>query len=139
MGEGGAVFTIAHETQCSWNRFRDWGRDCWCDTGSDNTCKKRFGWELGELPYGYDHKYIYSHLGYNLKITDMQAAIGHAQLDRIDDFIARRRTNFARLEAGLEAYEDIFILPKRRQSRIRPGLVFRSQCVTRRRLHVTIS
>ena len=83
MGEGGAVFTdkiVAEDA--SLESFRDWGRDCWCAPGKDNTCGKRFGWQLGDLPYGYDHKYTYSHLGYNLKITDMQAAVGLAQLDR---------------------------------------------------------
>ena len=112
MGEGGAVFTESAIMKRILESVRDWGRDCWCDPGYDNTCKKRFGWQLGELPFGYDHKYTYSHLGYNLKITDMQAAVGHAQLDRLDGFIASRRANFSRLKAGLKAYEDIFILPE---------------------------
>ena len=77
--------------------IRDWGRDCYCDPGKDNTCNKRFEWQLGELPFGYDHKYTYSHLGYNLKITDMQAAIGVAQLDRLDEFVAARRSKSAKL------------------------------------------
>ena len=75
--------------------LRDWGRDCYCAPGKDNTCNKRFDWKLGDLPHGYDHKYTYSHLGYNLKITDMQAAVGLAQLDRLDGFIALRKRNFA--------------------------------------------
>jgi len=112
MGEGGAVFTNGATLKRALESFRDWGRDCWCNPGCDNTCKKRFGWQLGELPFGYDHKYTYSHLGYNLKITDMQAAVGHAQMDRLDDFIARRRANFASLKATLKPHEDIFILPE---------------------------
>lgn len=112
MGEGGAVFANSARMKRILESLRDWGRDCWCNPGCDNTCKKRFGWQLGGLPFGYDHKYTYSHLGYNLKITDMQAAVGYAQLDRLDDFIARRRANFAFLKAGLKAHEDIFILPE---------------------------
>ena len=77
--------------------FRDWGRDCWCEPGKDNTCGKRFDWQLGELPCGYDHKYTYSHIGYNLKLTDMQAAVGVAQLEKLPDFIEARRRNFAPL------------------------------------------
>ena len=113
MGEGGAVFTNRRNLQArSWNSFRDWGRDCYCAPGKDNTCGTRFGWQLGDLPYGYDHKYTYSHLGYNLKITDMQAAVGLAQLDRLDDFIAARRRNFACLNDGPKPLEDILILPE---------------------------
>jgi CDP-6-deoxy-D-xylo-4-hexulose-3-dehydrase len=112
MGEGGAVFTNDSHLQKIMESFRDWGRDCYCDPGCDNTCNKRFGWKLGDLPKGYDHKYIYSHLGYNLKITDMQAAVGLAQLDHLEGFIAARRANFERLQAGLAAYEDVFILPR---------------------------
>jgi CDP-6-deoxy-D-xylo-4-hexulose-3-dehydrase len=112
MGEGGAVFGNSTTMKRILESVRDWGRDCWCDPGFDNTCKKRFDWDLGNLPHGYDHKYTYSHLGYNLKITDMQAAIGLAQLDKLDGFIARRRANFADLKAGLAAYEEIFILPE---------------------------
>ena len=94
MGEGGATFTWNPTLKRAMEAFRDWGRDCYCEPGNDNTCNRRFDWQLGELPYGYDHKYIYSHLGFNLKITDMQAAVGLAQLDHLDDFIAARRRNF---------------------------------------------
>jgi CDP-6-deoxy-D-xylo-4-hexulose-3-dehydrase len=97
MGEGGAVFTSDPLLKRIVESFRDWGRDCWCNPGCDNTCGKRFDWKLGDLPAGYDHKYIYSHLGYNLKITDMQAAIGLAQLDRLPGFISARQNNFANL------------------------------------------
>lgn len=112
MGEGGAVFTNDANLDKVMESFRDWGRDCYCDPGKDNSCAKRYGWRLGDLPKGYDHKYIYSHLGYNLKITDMQAAVGVAQLERLDDFIATRRRNFEYLREGLESVEDIFILPE---------------------------
>jgi CDP-6-deoxy-D-xylo-4-hexulose-3-dehydrase len=101
MGEGGAVFTSDPLLKRIVESFRDWGRDCWCNPGCDNTCGKRFDWQLGELPAGYDHKYVYSHLGYNLKITDMQAAIGLAQLDRLENFIAARQNNFAYLSERL--------------------------------------
>src|SRR5206468_1815884 len=86
--------------------------DCWCAPGKDNTCKKRFDWQLGDLPHGYDHKYIYSHLGYNLKLTDMQAAVGLAQLDRLPEFVKRRRHNFAYLTQRLKELEDVLILPQ---------------------------
>lgn len=112
MGEGGAVFTNRALLRRILESLRDWGRDCWCEAGCENTCNKRYGWQMGELPFGYDHKYTYSHLGYNLKITDMQAAVGYAQLDRLDDFVARRRVNFARLKAALKPYEAYFILPE---------------------------
>ncbi|MFV0279865.1 MAG: lipopolysaccharide biosynthesis protein RfbH [Rhodoblastus sp.] len=112
MGEGGAVFTNNAHMNKILESFRDWGRDCYCAPGKDDTCNKRFGWRLGDLPKGYDHKYIYSHLGYNLKITDMQAAVGLAQLDRLDGFIAERRVNFERLKKGLAAVEDAMILPE---------------------------
>jgi CDP-6-deoxy-D-xylo-4-hexulose-3-dehydrase len=92
--------------------FRDWGRDCWCAPGKDNTCGKRFDWQLGNLPCGYDHKYIYSHVGYNLKATDLQAAVGVAQLEKLDGFIATRRANFARLHAELSELEQYLILPQ---------------------------
>jgi CDP-4-dehydro-6-deoxyglucose reductase, E1 len=112
MGEGGAVFTNNANLNKIMESFRDWGRDCYCDPGADNSCNKRFGWKLGDLPQGYDHKYIYSHLGYNLKITDMQAAVGVAQLDRLDDFIVARRSNFDVLREGLAPLEDILVLPE---------------------------
>jgi len=111
-GEGGAVLTndpLLKKIICS---FRDWGRDCYCEPGHDNTCGKRFSWQLGKLPFGYDHKYIYSHIGYNLKITDMQAAIGCAQLKKLPKFIERRKRNFHYLYDCLEKYEKYFILPK---------------------------
>src|SRR5208337_2018378 len=92
--------------------FRDWGRDCWCQSGKDDTCKKRFKWHLGELPYGYDHKYIYSHFGYNLKVTDMQAAIGCAQLEKLPAFIEARKKNWRFLREGLDDLSDKFILPE---------------------------
>ena len=114
MGEGGAVFTQSPMVRRTMESIRDWGRDCYCEAGEDNTCKRRFDWQLGALPYGYDHKYTYSHLGYNLKITDMQAAVGVAQLDRLDDFVAARRSNFDYLKAGLRdaGLERFFILPE---------------------------
>jgi CDP-4-dehydro-6-deoxyglucose reductase, E1 len=91
--------------------FRDWGRDCWCAPGKDNTCGKRFDWQLGSLPCGYDHKYTYSHIGYNLKATDMQAAVGLAQMGKLESFIATRRRNFEYLHARLQPLQDYFILP----------------------------
>ncbi len=112
MGEGGAVFTSNTKIKRAVESLRDWGRDCWCDPGKDNTCGKRFDWELGELPKGYDHKYTYSHLGFNLKITDMQAAVALAQMDRVDAFVAARRRNFAGLRERLKRHEDSFILPE---------------------------
>lgn len=112
MGEGGAVFTSNSILKRAAESIRDWGRDCYCAPGKDNTCNKRFCWKLGDLPEGYDHKYIYSHLGYNLKITDMQAAVGLAQMQHLPEFIAARRRNFARLKAGLSDLQEIFILPE---------------------------
>jgi CDP-4-dehydro-6-deoxyglucose reductase, E1 len=112
MGEGGAVFTNNPELKRIAESFRDWGRDCYCAPGKDNSCKKRFCWQLGDLPYGYDHKYTYSHLGYNLKITDMQAACGLAQLDRAEEFIQKRRQNFAFLQERLASCEEFLILPQ---------------------------
>jgi len=111
-GEGGAVLVkkAAHKTIVE--SFRDWGRDCWCPPGCDNTCLKRYEWTLGELPEGYDHKYTYSHLGYNLKSGDIQAAIGLAQLDRLDSFIDLRRKNWAHLKSGLNGLEEYLILPE---------------------------
>ena len=112
MGEGGAVFCGSSRLKRALESLRDWGRDCYCAPGQDDTCKKRFGWALGELPFGYDHKYTYSHLGYNLKITDMQAAVGLGQLDRLDGFITERKRNYAHLRAGLERFVDRLILPE---------------------------
>lgn len=105
MGEGGAVVTNNPLLHMAIRQFRDWGRDCWCNTGEDNTCRRRFGWKLGELPYGYDHKYIYSQIGYNLKLTDMQAAIGLAQLTKLPLFIRKRKENFHKLLQHLKQYE----------------------------------
>ncbi|MDS4013440.1 MAG: lipopolysaccharide biosynthesis protein RfbH [Candidatus Accumulibacter sp.] len=112
MGEGGAVFTADPQLQRIVASLRDWGRDCWCATGCDNTCGRRYDWQLGDLPAGYDHKYVYSHAGYNLKITDMQAAIGLAQLDRLDGFVAARRANFRWLHHRLQPLHDILVLPQ---------------------------
>jgi CDP-6-deoxy-D-xylo-4-hexulose-3-dehydrase len=112
MGEGGAVFTDKPRLKRVIESMRDWGRDCWCAPGMDNTCGKRFCRKLGDLPEGYDHKYTYTHCGYNLKITDMQAAVGVAQLDRLDDFIAARRRNFELLTEQLKPFEDRIILPQ---------------------------
>ncbi|MCJ7571850.1 MAG: lipopolysaccharide biosynthesis protein RfbH [Candidatus Thermoplasmatota archaeon] len=112
MGEGGAVLTNDIELKKIIVSFRDWGRDCWCEPGHDNTCGKRFAKQLGELPFGYDHKYIYSHLGYNLKITDMQAAVGCAQLEKLSFFIKKRQKNWYKLYKIFKCYEDYFILPK---------------------------
>jgi CDP-4-dehydro-6-deoxyglucose reductase, E1 len=112
MGEGGAVFTNDDQLEEIADSFRSWGRDCYCQPGRDNTCGKRFGWRLGELPEGYDHKYIYSHLGYNLKITDMQAACGVAQLERLDGFIQARKDNFSYLLQGLKRCEEHLVLPQ---------------------------
>ncbi len=112
MGEGGAVFTSSTELAVLIESFRDWGRDCYCAPGKENTCGKRFGWQLGELPAGYDHKYIYSHLGYNLKITDIQAACGLSQLKKIDQFVQKRRQNFEHLSIRLASLEDFLVLPK---------------------------
>ena len=112
MGEGGAVFTNSKKLERIAESFRDWGRDCYCEPGKDNTCNKRFGWQLGDLPFGYDHKYTYSHLGYNMKITDMQAACGLAQLNRLEGFIKKRKDNFNFLYKHLAELEEFLILPK---------------------------
>jgi CDP-6-deoxy-D-xylo-4-hexulose-3-dehydrase len=112
MGEGGAVVTDSPLLKTLVESFRDWGRDCWCDPGKDNTCGKRFEWQLGELPCGYDHKYTYSHIGYNLKLSDMQAAVGLSQLKRLPAFIEARRKNFAYLYERFKAFEDTLILPE---------------------------
>jgi CDP-4-dehydro-6-deoxyglucose reductase, E1 len=112
MGEGGVVLTDKPNLQVLIDSFRDWGRDCWCDPGKDNTCGKRFDWQLGELPCGYDHKYTYSHIGYNLKATDMQAALGLSQMDKLPFFIERRKENFRYLHSALEPLKDVLMLPE---------------------------
>jgi CDP-4-dehydro-6-deoxyglucose reductase, E1 len=112
MGEGGCVLTDKPLLKTLAESFRDWGRDCWCAPGKENTCGKRFDWQMGELPHGYDHKYIYSHVGYNLKATDMQAAVGVAQLKKLPAFIEARKRNFAYLKAGLKDVEEHFVLPE---------------------------
>ncbi|MFM9164153.1 MAG: lipopolysaccharide biosynthesis protein RfbH [Solirubrobacterales bacterium] len=112
MGEGGAVITNDGKMKVIAESFRDWGRDCWCEPGMQDTCGKRFCQQFGELPEGYDHKYTYSHVGYNLKLTDMQAAVGVSQLEKLDGFIAARRANFARLRDGLAGLEEFLVLPE---------------------------
>jgi CDP-6-deoxy-D-xylo-4-hexulose-3-dehydrase len=112
MGEGGCVATDSEDLARIARSVRDWGRDCYCTGGESNTCGKRFGQQFGDLPAGYDHKYVYSHVGYNLKLTDMQAAIGCAQLGKLDRFIARRKENFNHLTRILKPYEDRLLLPR---------------------------
>jgi CDP-6-deoxy-D-xylo-4-hexulose-3-dehydrase len=112
MGEGGGVVINAPGLPKTVRSLRDWGRDCWCDPGRSGTCGSRFEWQTGQLPHGYDHKYIYSNIGYNLKVTDLQAAIGLAQTEKLDAFIQARRQNFQRLYQGLLSYEDYLILPR---------------------------
>ena len=112
MGEGGAVLVNNRRLQTAALSFRDWGRDCYCETGCDNTCNKRFDWKLGDLPEGYDHKYIYSHIGFNLKVTDTQAAIGLSQLSKADTFVAKRRENHKTLYGLFKPLEEYFILPE---------------------------
>ena len=112
MGEGGAVYTNNGQLKLILESFRNWGRDCFCEPGKDNTCNKRFSYQLGQLPCGYDHKYTYSHLGYNLKISDMQAAVGLSQLDKVTGFIEKRKANFQRLYAGLTSLQDYLLLPE---------------------------
>jgi CDP-6-deoxy-D-xylo-4-hexulose-3-dehydrase len=112
MGEGGSVLTNRPALKRLVESFRDWGRDCWCETGVADTCGRRFDWQLGELPRGYDHKYTYSHIGYNLKVTDMQAAVGVAQLQKLPRFIEARRHNYATLRAGVADLEHFFVLPE---------------------------
>ncbi len=111
-GEGGAVYTDDPLLNKIMLSMRDWGRDCWCDSGKDDTCKCRFARQYGTLPFGYDHKYVYSHFGYNLKVSDMQAAVGCAQLEKIPDFVEKRKHNFRRLFDGLKAFEKYLILPR---------------------------
>lgn len=112
MGEGGCVLVRSGSMKKIVESFRDWGRDCWCPPGHDNTCGRRFDWQLGELPFGYDHKYVYSHIGYNLKLTDMQAAIGVAQLAKLSSFIEKRRDNFSLLIQALNPVSHFFVLPQ---------------------------
>jgi CDP-6-deoxy-D-xylo-4-hexulose-3-dehydrase len=112
MGEGGAVLTDKPNLRVLIESFRDWGRDCWCPPGNDNTCGKRFDWQLGSLPRGYDHKYTYSHIGYNLKATDMQAALGTSQIEKLPHFIDRRKENFQWLLSALKPVEDYLLLPE---------------------------
>jgi len=141
MGEGGSVLTNTPLLRTLVESFRDWGRDCWCAPGKDNTCGKRFDWQLGELPCGYDHKYTYSHIGYNLKLTDMQAAVGVAQLQKLPGFIEARRRNFEALRSGLRELEEFFILPEATPGSepswfgfpiaVRPGAPFSRNQVTR--------
>lgn len=141
MGEGGAVLTNSPKLKTLVESFRDWGRDCWCEPGKDNTCGKRFDWQLGELPCGYDHKYTYSHLGYNLKATDMQAAVGVAQLKKLPRFIAARRRNFETLYHGLRGQEELLVLPEPTPGSepswfgfplaVRPGAPFTREQLTR--------
>jgi len=112
MGEGGAVLTSNPQIRKLAESFRDWGRDCWCQPGHDNTCGRRYDWKLGDLPYGYDHKYCYSEIGYNLKLTDMQAAVGVSQLAKLPGFIESRRSNFNYLKSGLASLEEFLALPE---------------------------
>lgn len=112
MGEGGCVATNKPQLTKLIECFRDWGRDCWCPPGHDNTCGKRFSWQLGSLPFGYDHKYTYSHIGYNLKVSDMQAAVGLSQLAKLPGFIARRKENFQYLKSALQPLAEHLILPE---------------------------
>jgi CDP-6-deoxy-D-xylo-4-hexulose-3-dehydrase len=112
MGEGGCVLTDRPALKKLVESFRDWGRDCWCEPGDADTCGKRFGWQLGDLPAGYDHKYTYSHIGYNLKATDMQAAVGVAQLEKLPRFVEARKRNYAALRAGMADLEHLFVLPE---------------------------
>ena len=116
MGEGGAVYTNNVQLKRLVESFRDWGRDCWCDSGRDDTCKHRFTQQFGDLPYGYDHKYVYSHFGYNLKVTEMQAAIGCAQLEKLPQFISDRKRNWSMLREGLKEFKNKLILPEKTEN-----------------------
>ncbi len=109
MGEGGAVITNSNSLKLSIDSFRDWGRDCWCKSGHDDTCNKRFDWQLGELPYGYDHKFTYSNIGYNLKATDLQASIGLVQMEKLNNFIEKRKDNWKKINSFISNYKDYFI------------------------------
>jgi len=146
MGEGGCVLTDQPPLKTLVESFRDWGRDCWCEPGKDNTCGKRFQWQLGDLPCGYDHKFTYSHIGYNLKMTDMQAAVGVAQLAKLPGFIEARRRNFRELRAALRDTEEFFVLPEATEGSdpswfgfpiaVRPGAPFtRNQAVAHLERH----
>lgn len=116
MGEGGSVVTNSPILNKILESFRDWGRDCWCAPGEVDTCNRRYDWQLGNLPYAYDHKYIYSHIGYNFKLTDLQASIGVSQLDKVEKFISQRKENWNRLYDGLSNLEEFFILPKKQKN-----------------------
>jgi len=109
MGEGGAVMTNKNSLKLSIDSFRDWGRDCWCKSGHDNTCNKRFDWQLGDLPHGYDHKFTYSNIGYNLKATDLQASIGVAQMDKLPNFVTKRKNNWKKINEFIEENDKFFI------------------------------
>ena len=122
MGERGSVIINNIKLRKIATSFRDWGRDCWCDPGVDDTCGKRFDWDLGQLPKGYDHKYIYGHIGFNLKTTDMQAAIGLSQLENVDKFVSKRISNFKLLLNIFKKYEEHFILPESLKKAILLGL-----------------
>ncbi len=116
MGEGGAVLTNSNRLKLEIDSFRDWGRDCWCKSGHDDTCGKRFDWQLGDLPYGYDHKFTYSNIGYNLKATDLQASIGYAQLDKLNEFIIKRKENWSKVNSIIEKYSKYFIPHKKERN-----------------------
>jgi len=135
MGEGGCVLTNDPHLRTIVESFRDWGRDCWCEPGKDNTCGKRFDWQLGDLPHGYDHKYTYSHIGYNLKLTDMQAAVGVAQMQKLPSFTESRRSNFDFLHDGLSDLEQLILpaaTPKSQPSWFGFPIAIRPECPVRR-------